>query len=101
MAVPRGGRMPGALLLKRRGGREGRRRARRAGRGVADGGGAGGRQQPGLPELDEVFQAGHEAGQSGQNQGVQCSDHPGLCGAMAGFGTDGGGDRASLCGQRG
>ena len=78
-----------------------------AGAGFArDGGGLGGsgragRQQSGLPELDEVFQAGDEAGQGGQNQGVQGRDHPGLSRLMAGFGTDGGGDRASLCGQRG
>ena len=63
--------------------------------------GAGRGQLAGLPEVEQIFEPGEQAGEGGENQGVQSRDHPGLRGALVGFGTDGGGDGASLCGQGG
>ena len=55
----------------------------------------------GLPEGDEVFEAGEQAGEGGEDEGVQRRDHARLGGAVFGCGVQVGGDTGDLDGQGG
>ena len=66
-------------------------RGRRAGAGVADGGYGEG---AGLPECEELFEAGEDSGEDGGNQGVECCRQAGARLLPQGAGL-GGGDRGA------
>lgn len=45
------------------------------------------RELAGLPEFEEMFEAGEQADQAGDNAGLQRRDHAGLGGKLRGLGT--------------
>jgi hypothetical protein len=83
-------------------------RARATGRGRGGGGalhlaaarGRGGEEAL-LPEENEVLQAGEQAGEHGQDQGVQRRDQPGTGGFLCGHRTHVGGHAGDKGGQGG
>jgi hypothetical protein len=48
------------------------------------------------PEVDQGFQAGEQAGQGGEDEGLQRRNHPGFGRAQVGFRTDSGRDGGDL-----
>jgi len=52
------------------------------------------------PEGDDVVEAGDQAGQGVQNEGVQGRDQPGLGGVVSGVRADTGQQGGGLAGQR-
>ncbi len=69
-------------------------------RGAGMGGLRGERELAGLPEDEDGFQAGEQAGEGGENQGVQGRHQSSLVCVMVGLGADRGGDGGDLLGQR-
>ena len=55
----------------------------------------------GLPEGEEVVEAGEQAGEGGEDEGVQCRDHPGLGRVVVGLGAEFGMDAGDVLGQEG
>jgi len=55
----------------------------------------------GLPECQHGFKPGEQAGEAGENEGVQCRHRPGLGGVIVGFGAEPGEDAGDLQGQWG
>ncbi|MCC6717815.1 MAG: hypothetical protein IT555_08025 [Acetobacteraceae bacterium] len=53
----------------------------------------------GLPEGEDVFEAGEQAGEAGQDQDVQRRDHPGADGVVVGLSVHAGTDAGDLLGQ--
>ena len=56
-------------------------------------------QLAGPPEGEHLFQAGEQARQGGEDEGVQRRNHPGAGGLVIGLGAQAGGDAGDVLGQ--
>ena len=54
----------------------------------------------GLPEGEEVFEPDQQAGEAGEDEGVQGRDRPGPGGVAVGLGAQAGADAGDVLGQR-
>jgi len=61
----------------------------------------GGGEFAGSPEGQHGFELGEQAGEAGENEGVQSRHRPGLGGAIVGFGAESCQDAGDLLGQWG